>query len=469
MKVTNKAIEQLSASEMVAAYADHTLSPVDVIKDVLARTATLNPQLNAFYHIDETAALEAAAASEQRWQDNAPQGLLDGVPVSVKDSIAVKGMPMLRGSEAYRGTGVDSEDSPPAARLKEQGAIIFAKTTMPDFGMFAAGVSSAFGIVRNPWNTDFNTGGSSSGGGAAVAAGLGPVTVGSDVGGSVRIPASLCGLSTLKPTQGRIPHLPASPIRSAGPLARSMQDVALMMSVLSLPDARDQGSLPYEDIAYHQQLNSLTQLNGMRIGLMLDTGFGLPTEAIIIKRIKEAADVLVAAGAQVELMTPLMTWNPLPLLDALFAVKSNKELHALPPEAQEKVHAIVRAVCLEAEGLSDKAFQDVLAGIEKAKAEVVAATARYDVVISPTMPVVNYPADQVSTIAGKPFSAVNYTSLFNQTGQPAASVCCGFDERGLPIGLQIIGQCNDDLRVMQVAAVYECQRGWELPWPELAK
>ena len=213
----------MDASELVAGYAARLFSPVEVLKAVLRRAEALNPLYNMFFYVAAEEALAAAAGSEQRWHEGRPVGLLDGVPVSIKDSVAAVGMPMWRGARAYMDNPASGYNSPPAARLKESGAILFAKTTMPDFGMFGAGVSTAHGITRNPWAPFYNTGGSSSGAGAALAARVGPLSVGSDIGGSLRLPASLCGLATLKPTQGRIPHLPPSPIRTTGPMARSVR------------------------------------------------------------------------------------------------------------------------------------------------------------------------------------------------------------------------------------------------------
>ena len=240
----------MDATDLLQGYATRRFSPVEVLEAVLARTEELNPRYNAFFHLMAEDALALAAQSEKRWFAGLPTGTLDGVPVSIKDSIAAEGTPMWRGAKAYKDGPPSAYDSPPAARLKEAGALLFGKTTMPDFGMFGAGVSTAHGITRNPWNTAFNTGGSSSGGGAALAARLGPLAVGSDIGGSLRLPAALCGLATLKPTQGRVPHLPPSPLRTAGPMARTVRDVALMLTVLSRPDLRDYGGLAPERLAH---------------------------------------------------------------------------------------------------------------------------------------------------------------------------------------------------------------------------
>ncbi|MFT4101800.1 MAG: amidase [Burkholderiaceae bacterium] len=455
----------LTAAELMKGYAARTFSPVEVLKAVLARSSSVNPHINAYFHISQEEAIVAARESERRWMRGEAAGELDGVPVSIKDSVAAKGMPMWRGSKAYMDRPASTHDAPPTARLRESGAIVFAKATMPDLGMLAAGISSAHGITRNPWNLAFNTGGSSSGGGAAVAARLGPLAVGSDIGGSVRSPASLCGLAGLKPTQGRIPHLPPSPIRSAGPLARTVEDVARLLTVLAKPDARDHGSLPPENVAYHERLGR--SVRGLKIGLMLDAGFGMPAEPAVRDAVGTAAGVLRSAGANVQTMKPLLSIDPMPAIDAIFSVRARIELDHLPPERREMVHPLVLALCSRAQGMSAEAFGEFGDTMEGIKASVIAATAAYDYVISPAMPVVNYPADLPAPQGQSPLSVIPFVSLFNQTGQPAAVVCCGFDDRKLPIGMQIIGRRFDDLGVLQVASAYERARGFEMSWPAL--
>ncbi len=453
----------MDATDLLQGYAAHRWSPVEVLKAVLARAERLNPRFNVFFHSMADEALASAKASEDRWMKGVPTGLLDGIPVSIKDSIAAKGTPMWRGARAYMDRPASDYDSPPAARLREAGALLFAKTTMPDFGMFGAGVSTAHGITRNPWNPAFNTGGSSSGGGAALAARLGPLTVGSDVGGSVRLPAALCGLATLKPTQGRIPHLPPSPLRTAGPMARTVRDAALMLTVLSQPDARDYGSLAPDGMAYHDHLG--IEVRGLKIGLLLDFGFGRPAEPAVHRAITAAADVFAAAGAHVQPMGTLLDLDPLESLDRIFSVRSRIELDHLPADKQEEVHPLVRRLCSRAgtfSAIEYGAATDVMEGV---KTRIIAKTTPFDVVFSPVLPVVNFPAEDVSFIPDDPGSIAACTAMFNQTGQPAASVPCGFDDRGLPIGLQIIGRRFEDGKVLSVAQAYETMRGFRPLWP----
>ncbi|MFH2132653.1 MAG: amidase family protein, partial [bacterium] len=256
----------LSAQQLLLAFEKKELSPAEVMEAILSQAEAMNPSLNALFGDNPESAMTQARASEQRWQKNRPQGSLDGLPITVKDSIKTIGFPSWHGCRANMQKPLDKEDAPPAARLKEAGAIIFAKTAMPDIGMLACGVSSAHGIVRNAWNTDFNPGGSSAGAATAVAAGIGPCSIGTDGGGSVRIPAAHCGLFGFKPTNGRIPHTPPDPIRTAGPLTRNVADSALLMNVLSQPDSRDFGSLPPLNVDYLANLER--NLKGLKLGFL---------------------------------------------------------------------------------------------------------------------------------------------------------------------------------------------------------
>ena len=455
-----------SATELLRGYASRTVSPVEVMAAILQRTAAVNPKINALFHVIGEEAMDQARASEARWAAGRPLGALDGVPISIKDSIAAAGMPYWRGSKGNMHKPFPRYDAPPVSRLKEAGAIIFAKATMPDFGMFGAGVSTAHGITRNPWNLAFNTGGSTSGGAAAVAAGLGPLTVGSDIGGSVRLPASLCGLVSIKPTQGRIPHLPPSAIRSAGPLARTVEDTALLLTVLSGADARDYGSLPPDATTYHTQLAN--GVAGKRIGVMMDVGFGPPVEPAVATSIEAAAAAFAAAGATIERLPPLLDFDPTSSVERIFAIRSRTELDSMAPETRAGVHPAILKICASFDDVTGLALAEALDIVERAKAATVAVTSTVDYVLSPTTSYVSFPAEDIAPDPENLIGLAAFTLMFNQTGQPAAVVCCGFDDRHLPIGLQIIGDRFDDLGVLQLAAVYEAIRGFDMPWPDLA-
>ena len=265
---------ELSAPELVAGYRSRAFSPVEVTQAVLDHIARWEPHLHASYLLRPELALEQARASTMRWQEGQPCGVLDGVPVTIKENIASRGDPVPLGTRATDLIPAVAS-APPAARLFEAGAVMVCKTTMPDYGMLSSGLSSFHALARNPWDLSKTPGGSSAGGGAAAAAGYGPLHIGTDIGGSLRLPAGWCGIFSLKPSLGRIPIDPPYTGRAAGPMTRSVADAALMMQVLSLPDARDSMSLPYQAIAWNKFDQGVNILRGLRIGLLLEAGCGL--------------------------------------------------------------------------------------------------------------------------------------------------------------------------------------------------
>src|SRR5258707_9321780 len=244
------AMHDLSAVQVAAQYASGALSPVDVANGCLKRIEAWEPRLNAMYRVDREGALAAAKSAETRWRAKQPLSALDGVPVTIKENIYTKGDPAPIGTLANADAAIQPADSPPAARLREAGCVILGKTTMPDFGMLSSGLSSMHGVTRNPWRLDRNTSGSSSGAGAAAAAGYAPLHIGTDIGGSVRLPATHCGIFALKPSLGRIPGYPPYMGRVAGPITRTVSDAALLTNVLSLPDPREFISPPEIDFDF---------------------------------------------------------------------------------------------------------------------------------------------------------------------------------------------------------------------------
>src|SRR5882762_3069008 len=267
-------LHDLSAVDLLAGYRAKQFSPSEVLEEVLAHVAVWEPHIKALYLFDPEGARASAKASTDRWEKGEPMGTLDGVPATIKDNIATKDQPVPLGAASVKQVP-SPKDAPPAARLREAGAIIFSKTTMPDYGMLSSGLSSFHPLTRNPWDLSKNPGGSSSGAGAAGAAGYGPLHLGTDIGGSVRLPACWCGLVALKPSLGRIPIDPPYVARCAGPMTRTVDDAALMMTVLAKPDHRDGMSLPVQDIDW---MNLSADLKGRRIGLLTDAGVGMPVE-----------------------------------------------------------------------------------------------------------------------------------------------------------------------------------------------
>src|ERR1700761_8486374 len=286
-------LHDLSAVDLIAGYKAGQFSPSEVMDDLLEHVAAWEPHIKALYLFDPEGARKAAKASTDRWQKGEPTHTLDGVPVTIKDNIATKGQPVPLGAASVPQVPAAS-DAPPVARLREAGAIIFSKTTMPDYGMLSSGLSSLHPLTRNPWDLTKNPGGSSAGAGAAGAAGYGPLHLGTDIGGSVRLPACWCGLVALKPSLGRVPIDPPYVGRVAGPMTRTVDDAALMMSVISKPDRRDGMSLPPHDINWKALEKSPRKL---RLGLMLDLGVGQSLEKTVREVVVKAAKAFEAAGA----------------------------------------------------------------------------------------------------------------------------------------------------------------------------
>src|ERR1700675_637070 len=290
---TVSSLHDLSAVCLIAGFKAKQFSPSEVLEDVLSHVAVWEPRIQALYAFDPDGARATAKASTERWQKGEPMGPLDGVPVTIKDNIATKGVPVPLGAASVKQVAATA-DAPPAARLREAGAVIFSKTTMPDYGMLSSGLSSFHALARNPWDLTKNPGGSSAGAGAAAAAGYGPLHLGTDIGGSVRLPACWCGLVALKPSLGRVPVDPPYVGRVAGPMTRTVDDAALMMSVLSKPDRRDGMSLPAHEINWKTHDKPMRKL---RIGLMLDLSVGQALEQEVRDVAVKAAKAFEAEGA----------------------------------------------------------------------------------------------------------------------------------------------------------------------------
>src|SRR3954454_23223652 len=289
------AIHELSAAELGAAFARGELSPVDVARAQLERIAHWEPRINAMYRVSADTALSEARSAEARWRAHEPRSALDGVPITLKENIYTRGDPAPIGTRANEDAPAQSADSPPAARAREAGCVILGKTTMPDYGMLSSGVSSLHGITRNPWRLDRNTSGSSSGAAAAAVAGYAPLHIGTDIGGSVRLPATHCGLFALKPSLGRVPIVPPYLGRVAGPMTRNVADAALLMNVIAAPDARDFMSLPADGSDFMRALDELDP-RGLRIAFLPDMGVGLPVQGEVRASAEAAASALAAAG-----------------------------------------------------------------------------------------------------------------------------------------------------------------------------
>ena len=342
---------RLSALDLLAAYRSKTLSPVEAMASVIGRVEAFEPHIAATWLYAPERALKEARASEARWMRAEPIGPLDGVPVTVKDNIATKGEPTPVGTAASDMTPA-AADAPPAARLKEAGAILFAKTTMPDYGMLSSGLSSHHPLARNPWKLDRNPGGSSAGAGAAAAALYGPCHVGTDIGGSVRLPAGWCGIVGLKPTAGRVPIDPPYVGRVAGPMTRSVADAGLMMATLTQPDARDYTSLEHAALDWAIRP---APLSGLKVGLLMEAGCGDAPTAEVRAAVERAARDFEAAGARVEPIAPFLTQEMLDGLDHFWRTRALIDLNALAPEKRAAVLPFIRDWAESANGFSGRA------------------------------------------------------------------------------------------------------------------
>ncbi len=459
------ALHDLPAHELLRAYRARSLSPVEVMRELLDHVQRWEPALGATYLLRPDNALAQARDSEARWRRGEPLGVLDGVPATVKDNIATRGDPTPLGTAATPAQAAD-RDAPPAARLREAGAILFAKTTMPDYGMLSSGLSSLHGNTFNPWDTDKTPGGSSAGAGAAAAAGYGPLHVGTDIGGSIRLPAGWCGIFGLKPSLGRVPIDPPYTGRCAGPMTRSVADAALMMQVLAQPDARDSMALPAQDIAWSDFDMDPAQVRGLRIGLLLDAGCGLPVQPQVRATVEQAAGWLQAAGAHVQPLQPWLTPQMLDGLDQFWRMRSHVELLALEADRRGRVLPFIRdwagsAAALDARRLFIASQQSHLV-----RMATVRATADCDYVLSPVAPITAFAASLPCPTNDplRPLEHIAFTVPYNMSEQPAASVPCGHDGR-LPIGVQVAGRRFDDLGVLRLCRVLERLRPPLPAWP----
>jgi aspartyl-tRNA(Asn)/glutamyl-tRNA(Gln) amidotransferase subunit A len=460
-------LHELGAQALVTAYRQRELSPVEVTQAVLSHIAQWEPHLHASYLLRPELALAQARASEARWQQRAPCGALDGVPVTLKDNIATQGDPTPLGTRASNLTPA-AADAPPAARLRAAGAVMVCKTTMPDYGMLSSGLSSFHALARNPWDLSKTPGGSSAGGAAAAAAGYGPLHLGTDIGGSLRLPAGWCGVFSLKPSLGRIPIDPCYTGRAAGPMTRSVQDAALMMQVLAQPDTRDSMSLPAQTIAWDQFDVGVAVLRGLRIGLLMDAGCGLAVEPEVRDAVLQAARLFEQAGAIVEPMAPFMTQAMLDGMDHSWRMRSYLDLAALTAEKKATVLPYIQQWADSAAGMTGPQVFVANSQFHATRVASVRACQTFDIVISPTASMPAFAAELPSPTNDplRPLEHIGFTVPYNMSEQPAASINCGYTGSGLPIGLQIAGQRFDDLRVLQVAHAFELLRAPQRPWPQ---
>jgi aspartyl-tRNA(Asn)/glutamyl-tRNA(Gln) amidotransferase subunit A len=454
-------LTQRTATELLDLYGRGEASPVEATAAVLERIDRLNPVLNCFALVGADEAMEAARASEARWRAGDPVGALDGVPVSIKDLVLTRGWPTLRGSRTIDPAGPWDVDAPVTARLREVGAVLLGKTTTPEFGCKAETNSPLTGITRNPWDTTKTPGGSSGGTAAAVAAGLGPLAVGTDGAGSVRIPAAFCGNVGLKPSFGRVPAYPLSPfgtVSHIGPHAMSVADVALMLNVMQRPDARDWTSLPPTDADHLAGLDD--GIAGLRVAYSPRLGYVDSVDAEVACAVDAAVGQLAGQGAVVEAVDPGFN-DPLEITTGLWFTGAWTLWNQLSADQQALADPDFAAEARLGEPMSSLAVQQLVRRRGELGSLMRQFMEQYDVLVTPTVAVPAFKARPAGHTPLDPESMLGWTPFsypFNLTQQPACTVPCGLTTAGLPIGVQFVGPMFADSLVLRVARAYEAVR-----------
>ena len=454
-------IASLNAAELLRLYRRRELSPVEVARDALTRIERFEPRINAFVHVDAEGALAEASASETRWRKGEPQGLVDGLPVTIKDNIDVRGQPTRKGSLTTSDAATQA-DAPAVARLREQGAVFLGKTTLPEWGWIGACHSPLTGITRNPWKNDRTTGGSSGGAAAAALLNLGVLHLGTDGAGSVRIPSAFTGVFGIKPSYGRVPAYPASPftvLAHQGPLARSVSDAALMLSVIGGADARDTTAWNTPCPDYRIGLND--GVRGLRIAWSPRLGYVKELDPEVEAAAHKAAQVFAELGAHVEEADPDFA-EPIEILRTIWYAVSAAIVDAVPDPARVRMDEGLRRMAELGRGISVPDYLAAHARRAELAQTMLRFHAKYDLLLTPQMPIPALEAGRVTPADGR-FGEewINwspYTYPFNLTQQPAASVPCGLSADGLPLALQIVGPARSDALVLRAARAYESAR-----------
>jgi aspartyl-tRNA(Asn)/glutamyl-tRNA(Gln) amidotransferase subunit A len=458
-------LTQATAAELGALYSAGKASPVETMTAVLSRAERVNSKLNALTRVDADPSLEAARASEARWRSGAPLSPFDGVPVSIKELVRTAGWPLSMGSRLADKTPA-SEDAPVVSRLREAGAIVFAQSASPEYGYKGVTDSPLHGITRNPWNLERTPGGSSGGAGSAVAAGLGPLAIGTDGGGSVRIPASMCGLVGLKATFGRVPAWPASmhgDLANTGPMTRTALDCALMMNTLAQPDPRDPFALAPDGVDYVAALGR--PLAGRKVAFIINEG-DHPLNGEVAAAVTAAAGVFEALGCVVEAAEPPFDSDEAGGVWAVHWMSSIQRLLQIYPEDR---HGEFDPGLLEQARIGAAFKVRDLVDAHVRRREIAHRWnlffERYDFVIGPTLAVLPWGVGRNLPEGpdGKPNLNWARTVTYNLTRHPAVSTPCGLSVDGLPIGLQIAAGHYKDAQVLAAAAAFAEARPFVFP------
>jgi aspartyl-tRNA(Asn)/glutamyl-tRNA(Gln) amidotransferase subunit A len=464
-------LEFLGVGEILRAYRARELSPVEYLEHVLSRIEERNPAINAFYYVDSETAREKAKESESRWLKGSPAGPLDGIPFSLKDNIATRGMPSPHGLKVKANAAPSEADAPVVARLREAGAIPIGKNTQPELACLTGCISGLYGIGRNPWDTSRTPGGSSGGSAAALAADMAPLTLGGDSGGSIRIPASYTGVVGLKPSFGRVPRSPPAPSTAVqGPMTRRAADLPLIMNAITKPDRRDVYSLPYDGVDYTEACNA--SLKGKRIAVSEWFGFGLPTAPEVSAAFRGAVEALRKLGAEVRTVEPMFDYDPYEGLAPMIALGFAALAKAATEGAVDSLLPEIQTWASHGDSVTAKEY---LAAHAVELAVVVRASEAlqdFDFLVTPTVPTVAgaaeraFPEGVTPGRYGHTMDHFPFTWPFNFSGHPAISVPCGFAGK-LPVGLQIVANRFDDVGCVAAAIAFEAALGLKSLRPPL--
>ena len=458
------------ATELAQDIATKRLSPVEIVDTFLARIERLNPTINAYCTVTADQARAAARRAEAAVMRGAVLGPLHGVPVSIKDLIFTQGVRTTRGSKLYEHY-VPDQDAPVVERLKAAGAIVLGKTNTPEIGWKGVTDNLVFGPTRNPWNLARTPGGSTGGGSAQVAAGLGPIAIGTDGGGSIRIPAAFAGCFGFKPSFGRVPVYPAAPNESVshtGPLTNTVRDAALTLNVIAGPDDRDRNSLPAAGLDYLAACDG--DLRGLRVAWSPDLGYA--TVDAQVRRSAEAAALRFAefgcdvAAVDIAWSNPDGAWESIFYGGIVAAV--GDRFDAIRDQLDPGLAALIEACRHDSMAAYVKALVVRNAFWDQART----LFERFDLLLTPTMPIPAFEITRntpwpVAGRLGESLAWSYFTYPFNLTGQPAANLPCGFTDDSLPIGLQVVGRRHADATVLRAAAAFEAAAPWQDRRPPL--
>lgn len=453
----------LPIKDLTDLFKRRAASPVEATEACLDRIAQFNPRINAFTLVDDAGALRAAKESEARWKDGRPLGAFDGVPFTVKDNLMVRGYPFRRGS-IVTPTKPAEEDAPIVQRCREVGAVFIGLTTMPEFGVGPVTISPLTGITRNPWDTTKQSGGSSGGAAAGLAAGFANFALGSDAGGSIRIPAALTGVVGLKPSGTRVPMYPASAagtLSCNGPLTRTVADAALLLSYIARPDPRDGFATLADGRDYAGTLND--GIKGLKAASSNTMGYAPLVDTEVVAIFQRAVKTFAGMGLEVAAEDPGVE-DPFPAYLTLLRAGYQFSLRNIPPADHDRLSPPIREVLLETKPITLTEYLQAVEQCQVFARRFHVFHSRYDVLLTPTVAAPAFSAERAYPEEYERFlnrrAWVPFTAIFNLTQQPAISVPIGLTSKALPVGLQIVGAHGNEMVVLKAAAAFEAANGF---------